>query len=245
MILSGLPKEKVLGAFGTVPNLSIACEHGFHFRMGEGPWMQLDHEQDNTWRQVAESVMNVYATRTHGAFVQMKGCSIMWNFVASDPEFGYMMGKELQTTLQHVLADFPVTVRTGKGYVEACLKEVNKGVMAERFVDLLEEDGQPLDFVMCAGDDSTDELMFAALNAKYGKASPKLLTVTVGRKPSEASRYLDDHKEVVSMMEMLCSIGFRPPGNALGSGGMGMRKKAMGSIGLGSGASTTDLTALA
>ena len=80
----------MLSAFGTVPNLSLACEHGFHFRVGDGEWQQLDHEPINDWRSVAESVMNLYATRTHGAFVQMKGCSIMWNFVESDPEFGYM-----------------------------------------------------------------------------------------------------------------------------------------------------------
>jgi len=235
----------VLGAFGTIPNLSLACEHGFYFRLEDGPWRQLEHHKENTWRQVAETVMNTYATRTHGAFVQMKGCSIMWNFVESDPEFGYMQGKELQTTLQHLLAEFPVTVRTGKGYVEACLSDVNKGVMAEKYIDLLEEQlGSPLDFVLCAGDDSTDELMFAKLNTKYGKSDPRLLTVTVGRKPSEASRYLDDHKEVVSMLEMLCSIGFRPPGNALGSSGMGMKRKG-GMGGMGGGASTTDLASLA
>ena len=161
-----------------------------------------------------------------------------------------MQGKELQTTLQQVLVDFPVNVRTGKGYVEACLKEVNKGAMAERFVSMLEADGGgPLDFVLCAGDDSTDELMFASLNAKMGKGCPRLLTVTVGRKPSEASRYLDDHREVVELLVLLCSIGFRAPGAALGSGSGGgggtggMGKKKGG--GMGMRASHTDLASLA
>ena len=41
-----------------------------------------------------------------------------------------------------------------------CLKDINKGAMAERFIDLLTaRHGQPLDFVLCAGDDSSDELM--------------------------------------------------------------------------------------
>ena len=34
--------------------------------------------------------MNVYSTRTHGAFVQTKGSSILFNFGDSDPEFGAM-----------------------------------------------------------------------------------------------------------------------------------------------------------
>ena len=45
--------------------------------------------------------------------------------------------------------------------------------------------------------------------------------MTIGRKPSEAARYLDDHREVVELLELLCSIGFRAPGTALGGGGMG------------------------
>jgi len=250
MIMSGLPKEVVLSAFGAVPNLSLAVEHGFNFRLCgggapalRGEWQQLTPEYDDGWRSVARSVMSVYADRCQGAFVQTKGCSMLWNFASSDPEFGYMQGKELQTTLQHVLADFPVAVRTGKGYVEACLKEVNKGAMAERFVSLLEADGAgPLDFVLCAGDDSTDELMFASLKAKLGEANPKLFTVTVGRKPSEASSYVDEPRDIVALLELLCSYGFRARGAALG--GMGMVKKSSGSISK-LGASHSNLASLA
>lgn len=37
-------------------------------------------------------------------------------------------------------------------------------------VELLEADGQAVDFVLCAGDDSTDELMFSSLNEKLVSA---------------------------------------------------------------------------
>ena len=119
---------------------------------------------------------------------------------------------------------------------------------------MLEADGGgPVDFVLCAGDDSTDELMFATLKKRMGKDCPRLLTVTVGRKPSEASRYLDDYREVVELLELLCSIGFRQPGAALGSGaggggmggGMGGMGKKKGGGGMGMRASHTDLASLA
>merc|ERR1719478_265130 len=66
-----------------------------------------------------------------------------------------------------------------------------------------------LDFVMCIGDDSSDELMFQALHSKFGTqpADLDLFTVTVGRKPSEAQSYLGDHSEVVELLKMLSSIG--------------------------------------
>ena len=70
--------------------------------------------------------------------------------------------------------------------------------------------------------------------------------MTVGRKPSEASRYLDDHREVVELLELLCSIGFRQPGTALGSGGgMGMRKSSGSVGGMGARQSFTNLASLA
>jgi len=202
MILSGLGRDKVEAAFASVPNLSLAVEHGFHFRLKGGPWQELIPGVDTSWRGVARSVMDVYATRTHGAFVQSKGSSILWNFASSDPEFGAMQAKEVQTTLTDMLSSFPVVVRTGKGYVEACLREVNKGAMATCFVHLCGAPA-PLDFVFCAGDDSTDELMFASLHGAYGKdcEAPRLFTTTVGRKPSEAKAYVGDHTDVVQLLE--------------------------------------------
>jgi len=113
-----------------------------------------------------------------------------------------MQAKEVQTTLTDMLSSFPVVVRTGKGYVEACLREVNKGAMATCFVHLCGAPA-PLDFVFCAGDDSTDELMFASLHGAYGKdcEALRLFTTTVGRKPSEAKAYVGDHTDVVQLLE--------------------------------------------
>ena len=168
MILSGLGRDKVEQAFGGIPNLSLAVEHGFYYTVKGGKWRELQPGVDTSWKQVAASVMKGYAARTHGAYVTTKGCSVLWNFQQSDPDFGVMQAKEVQVTLADVLKHFPVVVRTGKGYVEACHNHVNKGAMAERFVSLCSQK-KPLGFVLCAGDDSTDELMFASLHAKYAK----------------------------------------------------------------------------
>lgn len=242
MILSGLSKEKVLRSFGSVPNLSLAIEHGFNFRIKDGEWQELMPGVDTSWKAVAASVMSGYAGRTHGAYVQSKGSGIMWNFQEADPEFGVMQSKEVLHTLQTVLTDFPVRVSKGKGYVEASLRDVNKGATAVRFLDLCAEVGEPLDFVLSAGDDSTDELMFAALNEKLGKQGPNLITATVGRKPSEASSYLDDHSEVVELLELLSAKGSDPPETKAPSP---MQKKTIKMGFVGTSGSHLDLASLA
>jgi len=211
MILSGLSRSKVETAFGSVPNLSLCVEHGFDFRLRDNKWQQLAPGVDTSWQEVAEAVMEMYVLRTNGSYVQKKGSSIAWNYQSSDPEFGVMQARELQEHLRGVLQPFPVVVRSGKGYVELCFKGVNKGAMAERLVDLCDAEAS-LDFVLCMGDDSTDELMFASLKDKV--KGPKanlpangLFTVTVGRKPSEASSYLNDHNEVIELLDMLANGG--------------------------------------
>ena len=74
--------------------------------------------------------------------MQKKGSSIVWNHQHADPEFGAMQARELQYHLQGVLTAFPVVVRAGKGYVEVCPKGINKGVMAERLVEIAQASGQ-------------------------------------------------------------------------------------------------------
>ncbi|EOD25091.1 hypothetical protein EMIHUDRAFT_450438 [Emiliania huxleyi CCMP1516] len=215
------PHNHVDAAFGSVPGLSLAVEHGFHYRIKSGPWQQLLPGVNTSWREAAEAVMAVYTTRTLGAYMQKKGSSMSWNFSSADPEFGALQARELQYQLQAALEGAPVVVRVGKGYVEACPKGIDKGVMAERFVGLVADaarrgrPAEPLQFVLCVGDDSSDELMFAALQkrkdaaAGRGGAAPghDLFTATVGRKPSDASAYLADHADVVELLGMLSGVG--------------------------------------
>jgi len=226
MVVSGLGRDKVQQAFGSVPNISLAVEHGFHYRIKGGPWQQLLPGVNTAWREVAEAVVRIYTQRTNGSFMQKKGSSIVWNHQQADPEFGSMQARELQYHLQGVLTAFPVVVRVGKGYVEACPKGINKGAMAERMIDesmaqeCFDSHGQkqPLQFILCCGDDSSDELMFSSLHAKFGQkpADLDLFTVTVGRKPSEASSYLADHNDVVELLKMLGSINTAKGGKRMG-----------------------------
>jgi len=217
-VLSGLGRDKVQGAFGSVANLSLAVEHGFHYRLKSGPWQQLLPGVETSWCEVAEAVIGIYTTRTNGSFVVKKGSSVTWNYQNADPEFGALQARELQYHLAGVLAAFPVVVRVGKGYVEACPKGINKGVMAERFLELAKQQSQSgssrnmraqaIEFVLCVGDDSSDELMFTALHNKFGQmpTDVSLFTATVGRKPSEAASYLGDHHDVVELLKMLSAL---------------------------------------
>jgi trehalose 6-phosphate synthase/phosphatase len=74
----------------------------------------------------------------------------------------------------------------------------------------MEEREQCPDFVLCIGDDKSDEDMFqlmAAVPCGEPLASKaEVFACTVGRKPSKARYYLDDAAEVVRLMQGLSYV---------------------------------------
>jgi trehalose 6-phosphate synthase/phosphatase len=71
----------------------------------------------------------------------------------------------------------------------------------------MKEKGRQADFVVCAGDDRSDEDMFESIAdiMERNIVAPKspLFACTVGQKPSKARFYLDDTYEVVGMLSSL------------------------------------------
>lgn len=87
------------------------------------------------------------------------------------------------------------------------LQGVTKGLIAEKVLTSMKEKGQLADFVLCIGDDRSDEDMFENIAdvMKRSIVAPKtpLFACTVGQKPSKARFYLDDTFEVVTMLSSL------------------------------------------
>lgn len=82
--------------------------------------------------------------------------------------------------------------------------------MAERLLSTMMERGLLPDFVLCIGDDRSDEDMFevitGAVDGPSLAPSAEVFACTVGRKPSKAKYYLDDTGEIVRLMQVLASV---------------------------------------
>lgn len=78
----------------------------------------------------------------------------------ADPEFGAFQAKECQNHLENaVLSKLPVEILVGKKNLEVRPTIINKGEIVKRLLSQHED----VEFVLCAGDDKTDEDMFRAL----------------------------------------------------------------------------------
>lgn len=119
-----------------------------------------------------------------------------------------LQAKLLSEHLTSVLAESPVNIQKGKGYIEVRPHGINKGVMVDHIVSELYATSGGIDFILCIGDDSGDEYMFQALAERFNNSStqvgaPAVYTVVVGQKPSAAQYFVNDHEEVVELCQSL------------------------------------------
>ena len=219
MILSGRAKKPLGNWFGSLveKGLGLAAEHGYfwmHPRVtgGADRWrcllddMELSSaEADSedvygrTWVPATEEVMNRYVNRTPNTYIEDKGSARVWQFRDAEAEFGQAQAKELHAELELALRSEAVDITTGKGYVEVKVRGVNKGAATVRFLESLGVSSP--DFILCIGDDRSDESMFEQLLVPVGSA--KVFTATVGRKKTMAKYFLSDVDHVTALLSVL------------------------------------------
>ena len=95
------------------------------------------------------------------------------------------------------------------------LQGVSKGVVAEKIFTSMHETGKQADFVLCVGDDRSDEHMFeiigSAMTNGILSSNTSVFACTVGQKPSKAKYYLDDPSDVITMLDALADASDSPP----------------------------------
>lgn len=125
----------------------------------------LPQDPDYTWQSYAFEIMRQFVKRTQGSFIESKGSALVWQYRDVDPYFGSMQAKELSSHLKDLLFGFDVDVLNGKGYVEVKLRGVNKGVAVSKVLAKVTQMYGDVDFILCVGDDRSDEDMFEAVAA--------------------------------------------------------------------------------
>lgn len=106
-------------------------------------------------------MLSKYTARSNGSFVKLTHFSIGWSYYSCDPEWGSLQASHIVLELENELRAFDVRFVTLKGVVEIVPRKLNKGLLVKKVLRdnaILHDDG--LDFVLCMGDDISDEKMF-------------------------------------------------------------------------------------
>jgi trehalose 6-phosphate synthase/phosphatase len=116
------------------------------------------------------------------------------------------MARECQKELEKTVGKkWDVEVMQGKANLEVRPTFINKGEIAKRLVASYgQEVGEVPEFILCLGDDFTDEDMFRSLNAS-GLPDEHVFTVTVGAssKMTLAHWHLLEPADVITSLALL------------------------------------------
>lgn len=170
---------------------AMAAEHGVWLRSPGGEWEVVEELADPSWKEAIRPVLEQYAAHTPGAFVEEKDFSLVWHYRQVDPSLATVRVGELKSALMHLTARLNVGVLDGDRAIEVKDANINKGRVTSRWLE-----GGAYDFVLAAGDDTTDEDMFAAL-------PPEAYTIKVRFGPTRARFYVDDSR---ALRELLAEL---------------------------------------
>lgn len=168
---SGDSAENVISALGHIPKLGLAVSNGANFsppmtdQDSERRWLTFDLGVDwDAVKRVALPVLSKYTARSNGSFVKLTTFSIGWSYYSCDPEWGSLQASHLVLELENELKSFDVRFVTLKGIVEVVPRKLNKGLIVKKVLrDISRTHSEPIDFILCLGDDISDEKMFSSV----------------------------------------------------------------------------------
>jgi len=166
------------------------AEHGASFKMRNTPWQQLVSVSD-LWKEEIRRVMQLFVTRCAGSFIEEKSNTIAWHYRNTQSGLGFSRSRELLNTLSQLIQNTALQVIDGNKVVEIRLTGFDKGATALKIIKEMDPD-----FVLCMGDDTTDEDMFKALE---GEA----YTIKVTNGSSAAQYTILSQQQVLPFLNLL------------------------------------------
>ncbi|KAI5302422.1 succinate semialdehyde dehydrogenase NADP+ linked, partial [Ascosphaera pollenicola] len=213
-IISGRDQAFLDEWMGHISELGLSAEHGCFIRQpNSDDWENLTEQADMRWQDEVMEIFTHFTERTQGSFIERKRVALTWHHRRVDPEYAVFQAAECRKLLENTVAKkWPVEVMVGKANLEVRPTFVNKGFIAQRLLDEYKRyhdgTGSPdvpgPDFVLCLGDDFTDEDMFRTL--RYcGLPDETIFSVTVGAssKQTIAKYHLLEPADVIATIAML------------------------------------------
>lgn len=189
VVISGRDVSSLDRWLGAMP-LTLVAEHGASFKRRNQPWQQMVSVSD-LWKDEIRRVMQMFVIRCAGSFIEEKTNTIAWHYRNTQTGLGFSRSRELLNTLTQLTQNTTLQVIDGNKVVEVRIAGFDKGATALRIIHETDPD-----FVLCMGDDTTDEDMFKALE---GEA----YTIKVNNGASSAQYTILSQQQVLPLLNLL------------------------------------------
>ena len=177
--------EKWLGHL----SMTLVAEHGYFIKHKNQKWVGKETQQKN-WKEDLIPLLESFTDRTPGTFIEEKRNSLVWHYRKTDPELASERVVELKTVLSSLISD-ELNIMDGDKVIEVVSGRYNKGSAVSEIIG-----DKEYDFIMCFGDDVTDEFMFNDLPNHS-------INVKVGKKTTNAAYCVDNPLAVKSLLGQL------------------------------------------
>jgi trehalose 6-phosphate synthase/phosphatase len=171
-------------------NINFVAEHGVFIRYKDHPW-KAQVSLSSNWKDLVRPILELYVSRCAGSSIEEKKNTLTWHYRNTHPGLGFARSRELLNNLLQMTGNTPIQVIDGNKVIEVRMMGIDKGNTALKILDHFDPD-----FVLCLGDDTTDEDMFRALD---GKA----FTVKIGSGSTAAQYNIQSQEEVLPFLEKL------------------------------------------
>lgn len=184
VIISGRDQVFLDKWFGEM-KLTLVAEHGYYIK--NEIWTEKINN-NKEWMDNFLPVFNSFTDRTPGTFVEEKQNSLVWHYRKTDPELANNRAVELKTVINS-LAPEGLSLMDMEKAIEITNSQINKGTAISEIIS-----NKNYDFIICIGDDITDENMFINLD-------DSAYTVKVGKKTTAAKYYIKNPLEVKKLLK--------------------------------------------
>jgi trehalose 6-phosphate synthase/phosphatase len=157
VIISGRDKNFLENQFKGI-RVTLVAEHGYFIKKIGQNWQQTIKPKKN-WKENVLTILQDYVNRCNGTFIEEKEGSIAWHYRNAEQDFAHLRLHELKDNLAEIIrykTDFEIL--EGNKVLEVKSGKYNKGKAAKKILK-----NSNFDFILAAGDDITDELLFKGL----------------------------------------------------------------------------------
>jgi trehalose 6-phosphate synthase/phosphatase len=169
----------------------LISEHGA-FRREKLKWTR-NYDIDENWKEEIHAIMQKITEKTPGSFIETKESSMVWHYRKTDLWLADLRLNQLIDNLITPCSKMNLQIMRGNKIIEVKVSGVDKGTSAIRMVRR-----KSWEFILAAGDDTTDEDMFKVLPA-YA------FTIKIGSYSHNARFNLSTHIELLNLLDKLAS----------------------------------------
>lgn len=193
-IVSGRDGGTMEKWFGYLP-ITLVAEHGASIKMRNESWQQLVTVSEH-WKDQVRRIMQLFVTRCAGSFIEEKTNTLAWHYRNTQVDLGFARSRELINNLSQFIQNTSLQVIDGNKVVEIRMAGFDKGTITLKILN----EAQP-DFVLCIGDDTTDEDMFKVLEDPAYAVNT--YTIKIGTRGTAAKYTLPTQQQVLPLLKKL------------------------------------------